>query len=101
MEQHDLNENAYISSRYNTDDYVWIITDYITGDYYGDGEALGLRKDGKYDIWNLGHCSCYGPFEEGPVNTVSHEALFGDLVTLCCEVGPEVLAKAKELLGIV
>lgn len=46
------------------DDYVWLVTDYHDWGYEGSGEAVGLRVDGQtLDIWNLNHCSCYGPFD--------------------------------------
>jgi len=38
---------------------------YASGSYEGSGEAL-LRKDGLWIYENLGHCSCYGPFDTTP-----------------------------------
>lgn len=57
---------------FDGDLYVWAITWYEGGDYDGGGLAVSLRKDGSVDVWDLGHCSCYGPLE-GPSETVSLE----------------------------
>lgn len=46
------------------DRYEWVVYWYESGDYDGGGEAVALRKDGKIDVWNLSHCSCYGPLDE-------------------------------------
>lgn len=46
--------------------FEWIVHWYEIGDYDGSGEAVGLNKeDGLLYIKNLGHCSCYGPFDDG------------------------------------
>lgn len=39
-----------------------VVTDYEDGCYEGSGEALVLRN-GVVEHYDLGHCSCYGPFE--------------------------------------
>ena len=41
-------------------DEVWYW--YASGSYEGQGQIL-MRKDDKYDIHDMGHCSCYGPLE--------------------------------------
>jgi len=38
------------------------IYDYSSGSYEGSGNAL-FRKNGKWFLHNMGHCSCYGPTE--------------------------------------
>lgn len=42
----------------------WIVVFYENYGYEGSGEAVGYR-DGKLYVKNLGHCSCYGPVEDG------------------------------------
>lgn len=37
---------------------------YGTGYYEGAGDALVRFDDGTFALKNLGHCSCYGPWEE-------------------------------------
>lgn len=34
---------------------------YAMGSYEGTGFAIVRFKDGKWDTFHLGHCSCYGP----------------------------------------
>lgn len=46
------------------DRYEWLVYWYEEGDYCGDGEAVALGKDGKLYTYGLGHCSCYGPFDD-------------------------------------
>ncbi len=55
----DFNEEP---SGYSDDDII--VTDYTTGYYEGWGDALVLKSN-KVFYYNLGHCSCYGPFESG------------------------------------
>ena len=44
-----------------------VVTDYEAGDWEGSGYAL-LRVAGTGELkeFNLGHCSCYGPWEYPP-----------------------------------
>ena len=42
-------------------DEIWYW--YGVGDYEGAGQLL-MRKGEKYDLHDMGHCSCYGPVEE-------------------------------------
>lgn len=44
-------------------EYDLIITDYRSGQYDGDGEAI-ILKNNKIVLLNLGHCSCYGPMDD-------------------------------------
>jgi hypothetical protein len=44
-------------------EYEWLVYDYGIGDYCGNGTAVALSKDGKLYMADLGHCSCYGPFD--------------------------------------
>lgn len=48
------------------DRYEWVVYEYTEDWYEGYGEAVALRKDGLLCIFNLGHCSCYGPLDEWP-----------------------------------
>ncbi|MGL5566017.1 MAG: hypothetical protein ACRDC4_09850 [Plesiomonas sp.] len=43
---------------------VKIIGWYGSGSYEGSGEALIVFNDGTLNLRNLGHCSCYGPWED-------------------------------------
>ena len=60
-----LNDSTY--GAWNIDDpkLLLVVTNYEIGDYCGSGDAL-LYRDGMIEYYNLGHCSCYGPFENGP-----------------------------------
>lgn len=51
-------------------DYRWVVYWYRTDSYDGEGLAVALRRDGKIDHANMGHCSCYGPTEKWPDETV-------------------------------
>lgn len=45
------------------DSVVWFAYAYTAEPYEGYGEAVWLTKDGNLHFRNLGHCSCYGPFD--------------------------------------
>lgn len=48
------------------DSFIFVVTDYWTGNWEGGGEAWSLseRADGAFvNYHNLGHCSCYGPLD--------------------------------------
>ncbi len=46
--------------------FAWVVIYYENGGYDGQGEAVALCKDdGLLYIKNLGHCSCYGPMDDG------------------------------------
>jgi hypothetical protein len=42
---------------------------YATAPYEGSGQIL-MRKGDKYDVHDMGHCSCYGPMENAHFNGV-------------------------------
>lgn len=44
----------------------YIIYHYKYEDYEGSGISV-IKKDGKYDLIELGHCSCFGPLEEANI----------------------------------
>ena len=80
-------------------DFVWIAYHYEVGCYDGDGEAIGLHKDGSLYGGGLGHCSCYGPTESWPSTSVPVERLTSDEVDY--EEYPQPLVdKVLELLGL-
>ena len=54
-----LNEEAYDDDL----DVDFLIYYYVDEGYEGYGNAL-FYKDGNWYTHYLGHCSCYGPFEE-------------------------------------
>ena len=43
--------------------YEWLVYYYEDWGYDGSGEAVALTKDGYLQHYDLGHCSCYGPFD--------------------------------------
>ena len=58
-----LNETAYDENILEEVGIEWAIYDYECSGYEGTGNAL-MYKEGKWYTHDLGHCSCYGPFEE-------------------------------------
>lgn len=44
------------------------VTFYEPGSWDGSGEALLLGDNGVLYTWNMGHCSCYGPWDGGYSN---------------------------------
>lgn len=44
--------------------YEYLIYNYKTNYWKGDGAAVLKDKNGKFMLIDLGHCSCFGPLEE-------------------------------------
>ena len=57
-------EQHLIDEPYSPPECVVLATEYTAGDYEGSGWALAMDADGIVQEYNLGHCSCYGPFDE-------------------------------------
>lgn len=78
--------------------YEWLVHWYDGGCYEGSGEAVGY-KDGNLYIYNLSHCSCYGPLEGSPtiVSVEKYKAELDDVLG-ACQFRKEVAEKIQELL---
>lgn len=57
------------------EEYDVFFTYYMDGYYDGSGQAIGINNDGTCHVYNLGHCSCYGPLEGTPDVTTLDELL--------------------------
>lgn len=67
---------------------------YGSGCYEGSGELIA-RKGNLYDIYDLGHCSCYGPVDDiGNFNGVS-------LTELKDKMSKEYYEEVKELFDMI
>lgn len=64
-----VNENPGDLSNIEAYNLAWLVTEYTSGDHDGFGVAYGKGADGKYWEWELGHGSCYGPFDYSPAET--------------------------------
>ena len=42
-------------------DEIWYF--YVEGSYEGSGQLL-MRKGNLYDLFDMSHCSCYGPTDD-------------------------------------
>ena len=66
--------------------FEWLVYWYEDGGYDGSGEAVALGKDGLLYGFNLGHCSCYGPFDSWDYNKIeggkTKEEFFGSASVL-------------------
>ena len=56
---------------YIGNDYEWVVYHYENWGYEGDGELVAYDGDILH-IYQLGHCSCYGPLE-GSSEAISKE----------------------------
>lgn len=59
MEIYQLKDEAYDVP---TDGFDWLVYEYESDYYEGSGKAVAY-KDGEIYVKELGHCSCYGPFD--------------------------------------
>lgn len=58
--EHDEIKEAFPEAEYRGVAYF-----YEAGDYDGSGFIAGIRNDGEILGFNMGHCSCYGPLDDG------------------------------------
>jgi hypothetical protein len=72
-----------------------VIYCYKSGFYDGSGEAL-VKADGKWYRHSLGHCSCYGPWE----NMDTKNPLCDRLVDVEHTVSKECWQDLKELVKL-
>ncbi|MCE5269526.1 MAG: hypothetical protein LLG00_16745 [Planctomycetaceae bacterium] len=78
-------------------DYDWVVHNYDAGDWSGSGTAAAY-KDGQLFMWNLGHCSCYGPTDDGPQVVDAASIDWSSLHSLA-ELDNDVRVKVEELLS--
>ncbi len=69
--------------------YEWFAYHYEIGSYEGDGIGIGKCIGGGYNVYNLGHCSCYGPLERATPDHINNEA---DLLSRC-DFDPDINRK--------
>jgi len=50
------------------EEYEWFVYWYEASGYEGSGVAITKCKSGGYDLFGLGHCSSFGPLEDGPIH---------------------------------
>lgn len=61
MKEVHLQDDPYVGG--GLKDCKLVVTRYESGYYEGSGEALVLTDDDRVVYGDLGHCSCYGSFE--------------------------------------
>jgi len=57
------------------DDVVWCVYDYTSGSYDGYGSAYYKTVDNQYYSMTLGHCSCFGPWDNSP-NQITKDEMY-------------------------
>jgi len=81
-------------------DIKWIVYDYQRSSYEGAGFALVCWKDGKIDLFNLSHCSCYGPTEKAPYESWnSWEEILKDSGDVTFSVPRDIWKRVLELVN--
>lgn len=95
LNEYDLHDVMKIQ-----ENYVWFVYWYEGGDYDGFGEAIALDKEGRLQYSDLGHCSCYGPMESFPSNTMTVEEFFAQKEDIHdVDFKDEIKEKVKSLIG--
>ncbi len=78
--------------------YRWAVCHYTNGGYEGHGYMVAMGTDGRLYVWNLSHCSCYGPLDDGPTITTVSEYLKPDETIFTDPAEDALKAKVAELL---
>lgn len=76
----------------------WIVHDYEYSDYSGGGYAVCKCGD-ELLIYNLGHCSCYGPLDDPHEGKVLVRDWFSTDIHSMPELSRALVEKVNELLG--
>lgn len=71
-----------------------VITDYTEGDYEGGGVAL-VKIGQKWTLHDLGHCSCYGPWDQQDYDHIKSDPI--DFLKNGTTIYDELLPLLKEL----
>jgi hypothetical protein len=79
-------------------DAEWVAYDYEYSDYCGSGYAV-CKCGNELLIYNLGHCSCYGPLEAPPQAKLSATDWFSTDIHTMPELSRVLIEKVNELLG--
>ena len=101
MIEYCLNDILSESDLKNFEDFNWIVHNYENGTYDGVGYAVALKDTTLY-VYNLGHCSCYGPFDDGSQGFINSFSVQDFLTSEDIFVGriddEKVRNKVKEVL---
>lgn len=77
------------------DNYEVFVSDYHMDYYEGGGEAVGIKNGYAY-IYNLSHCSCYGPTDGGPEEEIPLDRY---MTNAMISLSDNVYRKSIELLN--
>jgi len=77
--------------------YRWFVYRYEEGCWDGSGKAVGMKEDGTLWLFDLSHCSCYGPLDNAP-DQIDEDTLLSPTSVYDPDVPAEVVAKVRELL---
>ncbi|MFA5572276.1 MAG: hypothetical protein WDA42_04150 [Candidatus Bathyarchaeia archaeon] len=82
-------------------DIRWIVYWYESYGYDGLGQAVILWLDDSVTIQDLGHCSCYGPFESmGKDNTTLADILRKNDNIHDLNIREDIMLKIRKLLNL-
>lgn len=57
--------DEYDLEHIDQENFLWFVYFYETAPYEGSGFGMALDKNGALWYKGMGHCSCYGPLENG------------------------------------
>ena len=95
MEKYSVGKDEIDWGWHHIQDVDWFVYWYENGYYEGNGFAVAKRGN-ELELYNLGHCSCYGPLENNPFDKISIERFLEGRVT--DNIPEEVSTKVLELL---
>lgn len=95
----ELNDGELFDLEENSD-IDWIIYDYEDYGYEGSGWALVRNKNDIYLLYNLSHCSCYGPLDNTYiVRYNSWTEITANSCHALFEVPENIWQKAQEIMS--
>lgn len=99
---HLFDEPSLYAMRDQINNVLIMVDHYEAGCYDGMGWGLVLNKDGSIEEYNLGHCSCYGPYEDSHKMWKSKKEFLDDCSSVIGVSSPQEVIDAfiAELNGI-
>lgn len=91
---HLFDEPSLWEMKDRIDNVLVMVDHYESGCYEGRGWGLVLNKDGSIEEYNLGHCSCYGPYEDSHKMWKSKEEFLDDCSSVISMNSPQEVVDA-------
>jgi hypothetical protein len=97
----ELIQKEFEYKNINSSKYKWIVYFYKIGSYEGHGQLVALNKNKTIYIYDLGHCSCYGPLSNwGNGDTMTLDEFIEWKTSVLCNISHDIMTEIDKLLDL-